>query len=162
MFSRDAAMPAVIESVGGVAVFEKRVFTTMMYLMAQLQLQGWSFKFDNAKMRAGYCSYKLRTITLSRVFVTSQYVTYGQVYNIMLHELAHAITPGHGHNNVWRDAAIAMGCDGSRTCSVFCDYSYCGPCGCKDKKLHYRHKVTKRKPVCRYCRATISLEKITK
>jgi hypothetical protein len=32
----------------------------------------------------------------------------------ILHEIAHALTPGHNHDSVWRAKSIEIGCDGKR------------------------------------------------
>jgi len=36
------------------------------------------------------------------------------ITNTILHEIAHALTPKHGHNKFWKRKAISIGCDGYR------------------------------------------------
>jgi predicted SprT family Zn-dependent metalloprotease len=121
-------------------------------LMVKHGISDWAFKFDTAKRRFGCCIYVTKTISLSKhlVLLNSEY----KVMDTILHEIAHALTPGHGHNDVWRRKAIEIGCNGERcyssddtivpnakyvaTCSG-CNKSYnrfkkqtlnlsCGPC----------------------------------
>ncbi|MGZ0017562.1 SprT-like domain-containing protein [Yeosuana sp. AK3] len=71
------------------------------------------FEFDNAKRRFGSCRFNPRFITLSKHLV--QLNDYNVVRNVILHEIAHALVgPNNGHNWVWRQTAIEIGCDGNR------------------------------------------------
>ena len=37
-----------------------------------------------------------------------------EIKNTVLHEIAHALTPGHNHDHVWQAKAVSIGCDGER------------------------------------------------
>lgn len=67
----------------------------------------WSFKFDTAKRRNGSCHYGKRTITLSRYFVELNDEV--EVRLTILHEIAHALTPGHHHDAVWKAKCAELG-----------------------------------------------------
>ena len=77
-----------------------------------LDVKGWRFSFDNARRRFGCCKYRSKQITLSKVLTLLN--NEKEVKNTILHEIAHALTPGHHHDWVWRQKAIEIGCDGSR------------------------------------------------
>lgn len=77
-----------------------------------LMISGWRFEFDNAKRRYGCCNYTNKRITLSRHLVELN--SEENVTNVILHEIAHALTKGHGHDSVWRRKALSIGCDGNR------------------------------------------------
>lgn len=82
-------------------------------LMKKHDIEFWDFKFDNAKNRFGSCRYHSRYITLSKHLV--QLNDYEIVKDTILHEIAHALVgPGNGHNWVWRQKAIEIGCNGKR------------------------------------------------
>lgn len=83
-------------------------------LMTQhgLVVNGWSFTFDNAKRRFGVCRYRTKTIGLSEHLVALNEME--KVKDVILHEIAHALTAGHGHDGVWKAKAIEIGCDGNR------------------------------------------------
>lgn len=73
----------------------------------------WVFEFDNGKRRFGYCSYRERKISLSRVLVRLN--DENRVRNTILHEIAHALTRAErGHGPEWQRKALAIGCDGQR------------------------------------------------
>ena len=74
--------------------------------------QGWRFQFDNAKRRFGVCKYRPKIIGLSKELTLLN--DENRVKNTILHEIAHALTPGHNHDNVWKRKAIEIGCDGNR------------------------------------------------
>jgi predicted SprT family Zn-dependent metalloprotease len=115
-------------------------------LMKQHDLldMGWTFEFDNARRRFGVCRYRTKRIGLSMHLVSLN--DEARVKNTILHEIAHALTPGHGHDYVWRRKAIEIGCDGNRCYSsnkVETPESryiaVCNGCG----KVHKRHKMTR-------------------
>lgn len=75
--------------------------------MAQHGLAGWSFRFDHARRRFGSCRYRERVITLSRPLVLLNGVD--EVRDTILHEIAHALTPGDGHGGKWKSACRRIG-----------------------------------------------------
>jgi hypothetical protein len=87
-------------------------------LMAKHNLleKGWSFKWNNRKRCWGLCSYAKKEIQLSQVMFVET-VKYEDVKNTILHEIAHALTPGHKHGPVWRMKCREIGCSDDRTAS---------------------------------------------
>ncbi|USL89207.1 SprT-like protease [Mycobacterium phage Poompha] len=82
-------------------------------LLHEHGLKGWAFKFDNAKRRAGQCSYSARTISLSRHLLAQR--SYEDTLNTITHEVAHALVgAGHGHDQVWARKHRELGGDGRR------------------------------------------------
>ena len=76
------------------------------------------------------------------------------VENTILHEIAHALTPGKGHGPVWRAKAIEIGCDGKRCYSsekiATPDAKYVAECpNCK--QVHKRHKASNKRSSCGSC-----------
>src|SRR3982751_14199 len=63
----------------------------------------------------GMCIYKDKTIMLNGHHIDIH--PYAEVVNTILHEVAHALTPGHGHNSVWATKAREIGCDNTEACS---------------------------------------------
>lgn len=80
--------------------------------MAEHNIGDWSFKYNNSFSCNGSCCHAKKTITLSRVWVLIN--DEPKVLNTILHEIAHALTRGHDHDQVWRKKAIEIGCDGER------------------------------------------------
>jgi predicted SprT family Zn-dependent metalloprotease len=86
-------------------------------LAVHLSGSGWQFKLDNAKKRGGYCNYRSKTISISRHYVSACITA--EVRNMLLHEIAHALTgPGVHHGPKWKQTALAIGCDARRLHSV--------------------------------------------
>ena len=110
--------------------------------------KGWRFTLDNPKSRAGKCNYNLKIITISKHFINNrETIRKSNIKNTILHEIAHALTPGEKHNHIWKAKAIEIGCDGKRCCKDFNtnkDYKYIYECkfGCAVKK-HRACKFTK-------------------
>jgi len=80
-------------------------------------LQDWSVRLNqNADSRfLGMCSYKDKCIILSAHHIDIH--PDPDVINTIHHEIAHALTPGHGHDYVWADKAREVGCDNTLPCS---------------------------------------------
>jgi predicted SprT family Zn-dependent metalloprotease len=76
-------------------------------LMAQHGLADWDFGFDHARRRLGACDYRARRITLSRPITRLN--PEAVVRDTILHEIAHALTPGARHGRAWRLQAAAIG-----------------------------------------------------
>jgi predicted SprT family Zn-dependent metalloprotease len=124
----------------------------------------WAFSFDNATRRFGSCHYGRRQITLSKKLVSIN--EEARVRNTILHEIAHALTPGEHHNHVWRRMAIAIGCDGERCYSskevATPETRYIG--ACPSGHTHKRSKLTERsrRSSCGRCSSSYNPEhKIT-
>jgi len=76
-------------------------------LMEMHGLMGWRFRFDNSYRRAGLCRYEGQIITLSRYLVLLNPWT--EVIDTILHEIAHALTPGDGHGELWKAKCREIG-----------------------------------------------------
>lgn len=81
-------------------------------LMADYGLSAWNFGFDNAKRRCGRCNYVKRLITLSRHYVELN--NEREVRDTILHEIAHALTPGAKHGPQWQATARKLGATPNR------------------------------------------------
>ena len=121
-------------------------------LMNSHGLRNWGFKFDLAKRRFGCCDYRNRTITLSKHLVLLN--SPERVINTILHEIAHALTPGHHHDDVWRRKAIEIGYTGERCYSskntVVVEGKYVAHCSSCNHK-HYRFRNPKYSVSCGNC-----------
>jgi predicted SprT family Zn-dependent metalloprotease len=128
-------------------------------LMREYGLHNWRFGFDHARRRFGACRMESRMITLSRPLVLLN--GEAQVRDTILHEIAHALTPGDGHGAQWRRMCRRIGAN-PRRCYTEAEvtspprraapYVYgCGPC---DWWVE-RRRVTRTKYVCRKCRGEL-------
>ncbi|HEY5956080.1 MAG TPA: SprT-like domain-containing protein, partial [Polyangiaceae bacterium] len=82
------------------------------HLMREHGLDGWRFDWDRSQRRYGCCHTGEKKITMSHHLVLHR--TRQKVRNTILHEIAHALTPGHGHDRVWQAKARSIGCSGER------------------------------------------------
>lgn len=74
---------------------------------------GWTFQYDNAVRRFGYCDYRKKLISLSKnlVLLNNLY----EINNTILHEIAHALAGNRaGHGREWKQMAKSIGCSGQR------------------------------------------------
>lgn len=118
-----------------------------------LTKDGWRFKLDNSKRRFGCCNYTYKEISLSKELSTLN--SEHHVKDTILHEIAHALVGHrHGHNNVWKEKALSIGCNGERCYSTRevnqPDAKYVAVCvGCGHE--HKRHKAPKKTSSCGMC-----------
>lgn len=101
-----------------------------------LDARGWTFRWDKARRRAGQCRYGPKEIGLSWPVFELE-ANRDRALDTILHEVAHALTPGSGHGRAWKLQAIALGanpssCDGElrpapapwvADCSCDCSHS---------------------------------------
>lgn len=74
----------------------------------------WSFAFDNAKRRAGACSFTAKRVSVSR-YLAARYDD-DTNHQTLLHEIAHALAgPTAGHGPAWRRVARELGYVGGTT-----------------------------------------------
>jgi predicted SprT family Zn-dependent metalloprotease len=70
--------------------------------------KGWTFRFDNAKLRFGVCRHAKKEISISRPL--TQLNERADVEDVIRHEIAHAITdPAAGHGWRWVGACHTTG-----------------------------------------------------
>lgn len=81
-------------------------------LMEDHGLSGWVFEWSNKRRAAGTCHYDDKKVTLSKPITAL--AEEGDVRKVILHEIAHALTPGEGHSMIWKRKLIEIGGDGER------------------------------------------------
>ena len=125
-----------------------------------LYAQGWTFQWDRAKQRFGQCTYKNKTIKMSRELTELNNVE--QFTDTLRNEIAHAIVgPGHHHNTKWQIAAIQVGakperCYGADVIEGPAPWTgTCKDCGMVTKRHRYTSRIrngswhTKCKRLCK-------------
>jgi predicted SprT family Zn-dependent metalloprotease len=76
-------------------------------LLKKYRLDDWAFKFDTAKRRFGSCDYQHKRITLSKHLTLLN--SDEEVKDTLLHEIAHALTPGDNHGEKWQRTCLKLG-----------------------------------------------------
>lgn len=86
-------------------------------LLLEYKLDGWGVRLntDVSSGFLGLCSYRDRLIILSAHHIDIH--PSDSVENTIRHEIAHALTEGEGHSEVWKDMARKVGCDNTAPCS---------------------------------------------
>ncbi len=133
-----------------------------LQLMKQHGLEFWRFEFDRAKRRFGSCQFATRRITLSKHLVLLNDIEL--VKNTILHEIAHAlVNPRYGHNWVWRQKALEIGCDGERCYSgekvnlvVARLKAKCPKCG----YVYTKHRMPRKTKSCGKCSKVFDRERL--
>lgn len=114
--------PKLPERLPPISSSEKATFAQIyQYAIEQMTHYGllnppypWKFKFDRSVSRFGSCSWRRRTITLSKYLASLNSFT--NIKDCILHELAHSLVPPKsGHNAIWRSKAIEIGTNPQRT-----------------------------------------------
>lgn len=121
-------------------------------LIAEHLDEQWSFGWDNAKSRLGVCRYDRKMITVSRhcTALNSEEL----FVETVLHEVAHALTPGAKHGPRWKKAAVRLGVrpaamhqGGDLVTPPAKWRAVCPNCG----KEHPRHRRPSRPVACAHC-----------
>lgn len=126
-------------------------------LVQQHGLDGWTVEFDSAKRRAGVCRFSDRVIGLSAPLTALH--DEDRVRDTILHEIAHALVgPRHGHDAVWREAALRIGSTGERCVDAEAPRLRGAWMGvCPAGHLTDRHRRPERVYSCPQCRRGFSL-----
>lgn len=128
-----------------------------MQLMTQFGLtndaiRGWRFEWFDAKRTYGWCSYRKRTIGLSRTYVLHT-TNEADIEDTIRHEIGHALAPAHaGHGPKWKALARTVGFNPVRCSSAklqLDQYKYVGTCPNGHKS--FRHRKTKSQSSCSKC-----------
>ena len=109
----------------------------------------------------GYCQYRpFKIITISALYAMK--ATKADIIDVILHEIAHALTPGSGHGWEWRKAAWSIGCSGQRCHDVkIRSHNWEGYCNCPGR-VYTKIRLTQRAKLfsyCRKCGATVEWER---
>ena len=79
------------------------------YLMNHYGLMraGWGWVWSPAMNVLGLCQYSTKTLKFSQYWTAR--TSRDEFTDTVVHEIAHALTPGHGHDSVWMAKAQALG-----------------------------------------------------
>ncbi len=111
----------------------------------------WTFGFDNARTRAGLCSYDRKRITVSKL-LAARYDD-DEIHQVLLHEVAHAMAgPRAGHGPRWKAVAADLGYEGKRLHGGAIADELAPWIGqCPAGHVHYRYKRPTRVVSCAIC-----------
>ena len=107
------------------------------------ELRFWKVYTNRRKNAFGVCRYNNKRIELSEHLIPN--CKKEAVINVILHEIAHAVTRGHNHDIVWKNMFIKLGGDGQRCGS---DSHYFNGEKTKDEIFSKISKYTLVCPVC--------------
>lgn len=119
----------------------------------------WRFSWNFGKRMLAKCSYRRRTISISRYFALV--ATPEQISDSTLHEVAHIIAgPKAGHGPIWKSACIKIGANPVRCASyeecknIPCRYiGKCPSCGTEFRAHKHLKNMDKRICSKKTCKA---------
>lgn len=125
---------------------------------------GWSFQWNKRVRAAGLCSYRKRTIELSRLMTPKREEK--DVRDTILHEVAHALAgPEAKHGWVWRQKARELG---ARPSTCVADTAACRVPGswqavCCGRVVGTRHRRPTGNRIYRHnrCGKPVAWQKVT-
>ena len=117
----------------------------------------WTFAFDNARTRAGLCSYDKKRISVSKL-LAARYED-DEIHQVLLHEVAHALAgSGAGHGPRWKKIARDLGYEGKRLHGGAIADELAPWIGhCPNGHVHYRYKRPTRVVSCAKCSRSFDL-----
>lgn len=131
---------------------EKRAKT----LMVEHGVGSLEFAFDNSRSRLGATHMRIFNRGLSserhipfKITLSKNYAMIlpaEEIEEVILHEIAHALTPGHNHNAVWKAAARRIGAKPERCArpSASPERSVVGMCVPCNFKMSEGHRLPQR------------------
>ena len=112
----------------------------------------YKFKWGKGIKTLGMCDYFTKTICISKPFAQNNELKY--ITDTILHEIAHALTPGAGHGERWKRECIRLGCTPkakSTSTNIKMPYKYTTSCENGCWKAHFLRKVDRRGYICNVC-----------
>lgn len=76
------------------------------------ELRYWNVTCNKRKRAFGVCNYTKKQIELSALLIPV--MTDEAIKDTIIHEIAHALTPGHNHDRIWKSKCIELGGNGQR------------------------------------------------
>jgi predicted SprT family Zn-dependent metalloprotease len=96
-------------------LFEAEAVQLALQLMQRWGLHDWCFKINRRRRSLGMCFFGSRRIELSIIYIRNNSVEH--IRQTLLHEIAHALTPNHGHDKVWLEVVEQIGGRAKVKCS---------------------------------------------
>ena len=122
-----------------------QAMTKARQMMKNHDLPYWTVTYNNRKRAFGVCSYRYQQIQLSRHLIPV--MPDKAIINVIIHEIAHALTPGHHHDSVWQAKCIELG-GNSQRCGGYDHYKD----GIKGRE-EFEEKTSKWTLTCPICGA---------
>lgn len=76
-------------------------------ILKKHNLSDWKIAFSRMNSAIAVCKEKIKTIKFDSYWVEN--MSWEELKDVLLHEIAHALTPGHRHDSVWKEMARKIG-----------------------------------------------------